>query len=426
MHLSGLVLDVYDDQSGEVLKSIYPSQESIPDLVKTAHALTSEEMGLLHDEVFALVLSSEGTCLRKYACIDPGNTALSVEYFLANKDKLPIEAQKVAAQNLAIACDWYSVEVPDALLKIAGVGRALTLGMNASSIAGTASKTKSGLSQALHSGGVIDPSLMKQSECAHTMSAQEDTNYKTKPKTVAAKVASRRMSPHVDVTNDDPGPSPWVKRASVTALGGSYPLDTIDQVKTANAWFVGFGSRLPPEARREFCCNLVKQAQRFGVELSSDAAKYGSSTYAPSSDIEFALDTRKQLVSEQGRELLSKLSAKRPTLDPEVFAYALSEFDKTAGLHYHYDRDVLDPFYSTFGVEKVAGFSEVIGSDYVNEDMLREAAISQFAFIKMRFGEDLAVEFQKDPIGIFKSLPREQKKVFARLSADTQPTNGQS
>jgi hypothetical protein len=429
MHLSGLVLDVYDDQSGEVLKSIYESHEAIPDFVKTAHALTSEEVQRLDDDVFALVLNSGGTVLRKYACIDPGNTALAVEYFLANRQKLPVEAQKVAAKNLATACDWYSIEPPDDLLKVAGLGRALNVGISAATVLpGAAGGTKSRLGQALQSGGVIDPSLTKASECSGTriMPAQEDTNYATKPKATVRKTASRQLQPHVEVTSEKPGATPWVKSAKVTALNDMYPLDTPVQVKTANAWFAEYGSRLLPEERREFCANLVKQASHFGVALDEVARKYGSSTYAPASEIEFALDTRMTLVGEQDRALLSKLAAARPTVDPEVFAHALAVFDKTAGLNYHYGRDVLDPFYSTFGYEKRAAFSEVIGNDYVNEDMLREAAVSQFAFIKRRFGEELAVEFQKDPIGIFKSLPAEQKKVFARLSADTQPTNGQS
>ena len=117
--LSGLVLDVYDDGEGEVLKSIFPTQESIPDLVKEAHYLQPEERDELSNDVFALELVDGDVTLRKFACVDAGNTALSVEYFLRTRHKLPEEAQKTAAANLITACGWYGIEPPEVLEKVA-------------------------------------------------------------------------------------------------------------------------------------------------------------------------------------------------------------------------------------------------------------------------------------------------------------------
>ena len=119
MQLSGLVLDVYDDYSGETLRSLYPSPADIPDGVKQAHRVTPEDMSSLPDDVFALVLVNGTDKLRKYACIDEGNTALSVQYFLKHGHKLPVEAQKVAAANLVAACDWYDFEPSPDLEKVA-------------------------------------------------------------------------------------------------------------------------------------------------------------------------------------------------------------------------------------------------------------------------------------------------------------------
>lgn len=120
--LSGLVLDVYDDQGGEVLQSIFPTHESLPNIVKEAHFLSEEERGALPSDVFALELVDEENSLRKFACTDAGNTALSVEYFLKTAHKLPEEAQKVAAQNLLTACSWYDLDPPEELQKVALVG----------------------------------------------------------------------------------------------------------------------------------------------------------------------------------------------------------------------------------------------------------------------------------------------------------------
>jgi hypothetical protein len=59
--------------------------------------------------------------LRKFACIDPGNTLLSITYFEKNAHKLPREAQKTAAENLLKAASWYDIETTDTLKKTAGV-----------------------------------------------------------------------------------------------------------------------------------------------------------------------------------------------------------------------------------------------------------------------------------------------------------------
>jgi hypothetical protein len=123
MKTSGLVLDIFDDSEGEVLRSIYPALSDIPETVKTAHVLTTEERSTLPDDVFALVLLNEGEKFRKYACIDQGNTTLSIEFFLKTASKLPSEAQKVAAENLLTACSWYGIQPPEQLQKLAaGLG----------------------------------------------------------------------------------------------------------------------------------------------------------------------------------------------------------------------------------------------------------------------------------------------------------------
>jgi len=123
MHkLSGLVLDVYDDPRGSVMREIFPSPETIPEVIKEAHLIVSEERASLPDDVFALVLQDEGATLRKYACIDEGNTRVNVEYFLKVAHKLPVDAAMVAADNLVVACGWYGIDPPAPLLGIAGRG----------------------------------------------------------------------------------------------------------------------------------------------------------------------------------------------------------------------------------------------------------------------------------------------------------------
>jgi len=116
MH-TGSIVDFYDDPNGFVLQQRLP--EGLPDFIKTAEHLDENRRAKLPDDVFALVMVDGGEAIRKYACVDKGNTALSVIYFLENHDRLPEEAQKVAAANLLTACGWYDIEPPTQLQKLA-------------------------------------------------------------------------------------------------------------------------------------------------------------------------------------------------------------------------------------------------------------------------------------------------------------------
>lgn len=113
MKTAGLILDYYDDSNSQLLKKSFPTLDSLPDIVKEAHILTSEEREVLRDEAFALVMVNDGKVLRKFACVDPGNTFLSALYFSQHADSLPEEAQKIAAANILAFCEDFGLEVRD-------------------------------------------------------------------------------------------------------------------------------------------------------------------------------------------------------------------------------------------------------------------------------------------------------------------------
>jgi len=174
--LSGLVLDVYDDPDGEVLREIFPTYARVPEVIKEAHALSQEERAELPDDLYALVLIDEDTVLRKLACVDSGNTALSVSYFLKTAHKLPDEAQKTAARNLITACGWYGITPPGDLEKIAllggawrvgkllhggSLGAGLALAQTPGILKETAKQTKMGLNAARAAGSNINPAILR-------------------------------------------------------------------------------------------------------------------------------------------------------------------------------------------------------------------------------------------------------------------------
>jgi hypothetical protein len=176
--LSGLVLDVYDDPTGEVLRGIFPRQEQLPEIIKQAHALQPSERAELPDNRFALILEDGEVELKKYACVDAGNTALSVEYFMQLRHKLPEEAQKVAAANLVTACGWYNIEPPEELQKVAGIlgwgaktvakkavsdplGTAITAITVPGQVKGIAQTAGARGAEAKASGAIINPNVLK-------------------------------------------------------------------------------------------------------------------------------------------------------------------------------------------------------------------------------------------------------------------------
>lgn len=119
---SGIILD-RDDDKGATLKARVPDVSDLPDVIKTA---SYQPYNQLPNENFALVMVDGSDIMRKYACQDAGNTAMSVIYFIEHGDKLPPMAQKTAADNLISACLDYDIIPPNMLMKMAGWKEQLT------------------------------------------------------------------------------------------------------------------------------------------------------------------------------------------------------------------------------------------------------------------------------------------------------------
>lgn len=455
MQISGLVFDVYDDTQGEVIRSVYPTRDSIPQLIKSAELLSREDRDRLPDAAFALVLVDEGQKLRKYACVDAGSTALSIAYFLKTAGLLPKSAQTAAANNLIEACAWFQLTPPSELAKAAGIGRAL-LALPIAQGTSQQVKTNLGAVRALEGDRqIVTPDQMhgKQAEATGTdLMPLSKAVSKEPPKAVVAKSASvgRLVAGHAKedsevlptnagIPGKQPARSPQMrplavdvsgeqyvvpreKKANTYALGERYPLDTYPQIKAAAAYFEEYGCRMPPEDRHRYCSALVKQAAKLGLELHHDIRKYGSSQYAPLVELAVARELRVQQLGDAPleRTVLDSMFEKRAELAPDAFCALLSEFDQATGLDHCYDRTVYDPYYSTYGCEKRAEqFSEVIGNDSVTADALQRLARTGASALRNTFSADFLAEFQKDPVGIFRSMPRDQKLILMRMANDT-------
>jgi len=226
------------------------------------------------------------------------------------------------------------------------------------------------------------------------------------------------MKPHVDTTGFDPPKMLQVKKASHHALGERYPIDTPLQVKQANEYFNEWGGEFSPEDRHTFAVNLAKRANVLDVAVSESVHWHGSERYAPIESIKVALDARKLLVDDSLHPALTKMASLVTQVTPDMFARVLSEFDKEAAISEFYGQEIPDPWDSTFGYEKKANFSETIGNLHVTEMDLTYLAIKRLGLVKGTFTEEFAEEFRKDPVGIYKSLPIEQRRVIGNMAQD--------
>jgi hypothetical protein len=233
----------------------------------------------------------------------------------------------------------------------------------------------------------------------------------------------------VDTTDKEAPTVASTKQAQHYALPsfGRYPLDSYGHVKQAAAYFTDNYKFMVPEIRREYCQNLTKRASELGIEVTPEIRKYGSSSYAPAPEVEAALSGRTGVIkTAMHLDGLERLRQVRALMAPDDFAVALGEFDKVAGLVELYDRDILDPYYSTFGEKRAEAEDEafLIGNDYISAADLKTFAKTCSGKLMDMFGKDFVEEFRKDPAGILRSMPSDQKKIIIRLASSslTDPT----
>ena len=483
--LSGLVLDMHDDVTGSVIRSLYPRVEEIPEVIKTASEVTPEQRESLPDSVFALILHDGDTTLRKYACVDAGNTLLNIAYFLQTYDKLPMEAIKTAADNLCTACGWYDIEAPDELKKLSTgalptVGRqrvwkdldgttysssgqswgaeknAEVIGSIDMPLEASKEKTdpkKSQLSVAktaeeqfldnMNRGMLLSREQLwgKEAEGPNCLEVgeglPEQDNMKQLPQ------AKKLLHPHVDVTSHEPPKVVEEKKASLYAMPSlqRYPLDGIDHLVKAASFFDQQYKLMAPEDRREFAYNMCKRAHSLHLPMSEIAEQYGGNEgYAKEAQLSAGLEMRKQLLidgddgTEGSREKVAHISGLydslfngRSLISPDLFAATLQEIDKLAGLEEQYDTGIYDPWYCTFG--KLAEEINPKDSISLGGELMKVQDLATFAkyrsnIIKNQFGDDFLSEFQKDPVGIFDSLPMDQKKVILRMVNNSHSLTG--
>jgi hypothetical protein len=467
---TGSVIDFYDDPSGTVLKTKL-AYAQLPDYIRQADYQSEEKLAALPDDAFALVMVDQGQKIRKFACVDKGNTALSALYFLENKDKLPEEAQKVAAANLVEYCQAFQIEPPWQLHKVAtraetfskmlngGIGlpngntlsllrRALAhkTGQTASAVARKASSVgghEAGVSRLTKEVGFgkskrlqsekLFPRAGKTKEGDLTgstvMPLQSNPNKEADADSqLQATDEKKAAALYVDITGKS-SPARFEKRAHtrfcLEKLGqGRFPIDSYGEVLDANKWFEENGKSLHPQERREYCTKLAARAEELHISVTDNIMKYAGKNFAPADDVRASVCTRMQFWVDDApeRDALRGMLDKYASASPDQFCQELTAFDVQHGLDQYWDDFIVDPVACVFGMEKRAEWLWEQGADRLTQDLLDVGVhdSQKIHAIKAKFGPELASELVEKPSEVFDSLPLDSKRIIARILNDTQ------
>ena len=308
---------------------------------------------------YAVVLVEEGHSLPKFATADPGNTWISAAYFAKTRHLLPIEAQKTAAANLRDALTHFKLKVPLVLEKVAGEH---TPESNLVNITGKSA-----------------PKIVR--------SEPSDTEY------------------------------------ALELADGSkrYPLDNAESVKTALSYFELNKGQFIPRQRREYAVKVASVARQNGLPVTINVSNYAGQEYSPA--LAGHLKIRAQYLSDDRLPALQKLASLKETSTPEVFAEELSRFDIEHGLDSQWDKDLMDPWRTTFAsLEKTAkgaasSHTFQVGNEVITEMDLMNLKKANQSLISS-FGHEFATKFSEDPVTFFAALPLPQKRVVGALARD--------
>lgn len=467
MELAGVILDLYDDPNGLVLRKAFSS--GLPAKYASSEVLSVEQLDALPDHLFGLVATNHGHVVRKFAMHDEPHIVTSVAYFLERGNMLPADVRQKVANNLIEGCRWYDLSPPKSLLKLAVaglVGKAMT----ALGAIDTVGQTRGALADSAQAGaqrmnllrmgqagaklagtGSVVPlsdsqaSAMQRGEGADHIFSRLESKSDTKEADLNNTEIMSHQTPRPMHLKSPAKLGGWChcgdithERVPVTEKKASYhrfallhrreyPIDTAELVQKAASYFDEHLTEFPALERRLFAKSVTERADELGVKVAGAVLDYGGEGYGP--HIEVQLHKRADAFEGTGRESAYwLLLEKHSSLDPAVMVELIKQVDAETGADRSYGRPstgFLDPYASVYGHAKVAAdeskadkFSwQSPSGDYVTGWMLEALAMRAVDFDNL-FGKGFGVSFAKDPIGIFSSMPDPQKVVMSRLASD--------
>jgi hypothetical protein len=377
--LENQILDLYDDANfKQTLPELLPR---IPEFLKTAAAPSPEINKQRPDNVFALCLLTKcANKLLRYPIDTPADTFFSSEYLQRSFHKLPAGAVKMAATNINAACQRFGIN-PTAIVKEASKG----------SIPGGNVYVEPLYEP---NGFVYDEALLKRAAAEVPMHSPAFQN-----------------SPHMYAI---------VKKASANSSAGfgdagtvcKYAMPTPEHVRMAVDYFTKYASEFSPADRHQFAYNVRMRAQELGVAASSPVLdKYaGVDGYGPYVDAQISL--RKSCCINGDRiAAYDRLLEKQASVQPQLFAQALEELDKRAGLTKYYGGPINDAYASTFGSAREAAMRKTASAMIDMGDTRKRELVVE------HFGKDVADLLAKEGAAAMEALPNDAKEVLAAIES---------
>lgn len=371
MPIPGQVIDFYDDTQKTYLTKMASELEPWGG----QEVLQPDELGKLVDDDFALVvMTKNANVVRKFPLHDDMHVKLASMYFDETHDSLSPTEKVCAATHIREACDAHGIEAPQSVAKYAADGFF-------SNVVIEGTKTP------------WDAEIRKHASEELTKSASLDINARIEI-----------PDSHYALILDNDGD-----------VIRKYAMPDEGHVKIAAAYFKKYALDLHPRHRHMFAENVLRRADELDVDVdTSTLSKWASETW--NHNVDTYLEQRRGMLSpdSDASDMLDKLSSLRNQATPDVFAEALYEFDKKAGLDRKYDKDIPDPWATSMGTEKTSSWNADVDGETITVDDLTSAANSDK--LRSHFGETFQSQFKSHAISMFDSLPDADKIVVKQIA----------
>lgn len=344
---AGHILDLYDDAEGVHLKD--------GEVLKKYGNLQidrAQDLRHLPDKDFALVVFMKtGEQSRKYPMHTPDALALSTHYFEKVGAELPRDVRMIVASNLALGYHRFGAEVPGEISKLAS-------------------------------------ERVEGNQWEEGCESIEIEEAPAEPR-AAEKYALRHEM--VD--------------GSVVEM---FPLDTAEDALASADELSKIAGELPPRDRYEAATAIGEALRDFG---RSDARMSKLASLDPNPAFMTHIAARMEILKDdQSKKTLDTLSKLAGELPGAKLAQALEIFDKKAGISFHWDKRIRNPWDSCFQA-KTAG--EKVGDRVVTAEAL--VGLIDSGKLASIFKKSTLRDFREQPLEVFRSLPDPLKNEITAL-----------
>ena len=208
-----------------------------------------------------------------------------------------------------------------------------------------------------------------------------------------------------------------------------YPLNTAEQVKTAQEYFDHNLVGLSMDERVEMAHNIKKRANDLSVKIaSSNIINYSNcKSYSPEFERnmlmrKMACHTFNAKIDIGGNEipaekLVEKLAANYRDCKPTQMVQIIRDLDKKAGMDGLWNSEMRDPYFTVFGSTFNPNYDMEKYAEGITDETLRTFSTSPGAKDKLMvyFGENIAQDFIKDPVSVYKSFEYTEKEAMNNL-----------